>query len=287
MGKRTKRANLKPPGKCAFCGAGHLTREHVWADWLKPYVPRTLTHTSQAVSRSAISMFSDHRIHSQGKGILTGPGDPHSKRLRIVCGTCNSGWMSQLQEQAKPLLIQLIAGNWPNLSPHDQRVLAAWATMFTMVVEFADLNTLVTPFSQRDEFRQTRVPPKGWAVWIGRFDGFLWRGVFNHFGWRPPLVVTGAAPSPAVALTAKLDSQSTAFVLGKVFFQTFSTIRTDPKIQERAFADRFGLRCIWPVSDNVVVRPDHILDDITADKVSSSLQPFPPNMVRRAWDAPV
>jgi hypothetical protein len=37
-------------------------------------------------------------------------GDPRSRRLQIVCGPCNNGWMSDLQTAAKPTLVPLITG---------------------------------------------------------------------------------------------------------------------------------------------------------------------------------
>jgi hypothetical protein len=36
--------------------------------------------------------------------------DPLSSQVRVVCGPCNSGWMSQLQNQAKPFLTPLFEG---------------------------------------------------------------------------------------------------------------------------------------------------------------------------------
>ena len=32
----------KPPGRCIFCGKVGLTKEHMWADWLRSYIPREL-----------------------------------------------------------------------------------------------------------------------------------------------------------------------------------------------------------------------------------------------------
>lgn len=34
------------PQTCAFCGDTDLTREHVWADWLKAYLPSLINGVS-------------------------------------------------------------------------------------------------------------------------------------------------------------------------------------------------------------------------------------------------
>jgi hypothetical protein len=190
--------------------------------------------------------------------------------------------MSRLQTRAKPLLIPLIGGEWPPLSGYEQKTIAAWATMFTMVVEFADPNTLTIPFQQRDHFRLTQTPPDKWVVWIGNFNGGLWRGVFNHFAWGPPAVWSQPDSSP-VTLTDKTDSQSTAIAPGRLFLMTFSTTRLGLKVEERAFARRFGLRVLWPDPDDPIIRPDQVLDDLSADTASASLSPLFP-FRRRAWE---
>ena len=88
-----KHASLKPPGRCIFCG---VTQEHMWANWLRSYIPRELT-------RHATSVEKVHPRNTE-QNIQTRTGDPHSRRIKCVCRACNNGWMSRLQENAKPFL---------------------------------------------------------------------------------------------------------------------------------------------------------------------------------------
>src|SRR6266566_295420 len=32
----------KPQGRCIFCGRTGLTKEHIWADWLKKFIPKNM-----------------------------------------------------------------------------------------------------------------------------------------------------------------------------------------------------------------------------------------------------
>src|SRR5271169_2401942 len=53
MSKKRLRQNLKPPGKCIFCGGPGVTHEHLFSDWLRDLFPRSAadTHTiAQAVA---------------------------------------------------------------------------------------------------------------------------------------------------------------------------------------------------------------------------------------------
>jgi hypothetical protein len=88
---------------CIFCGQSPTTREHIWADWLVQYIPKTMPkHNSTTTMLNA-----DRTVDKISK---VWGGDPRSRLLQIVCGPCNNGWMSDLQTAAKPTLIPLITG---------------------------------------------------------------------------------------------------------------------------------------------------------------------------------
>lgn len=127
---RPRRANLKPPGKCIFCGGHGLTKEHMWADWLRAYIPRAATehHTQSKVVYLEKDETSLHRR----------TGDPHSRRIRCVCLSCNNGWMSELQEDAKPFLVPMLKGERITLHRRAQTILASWIGMTVIVAEHVD-----------------------------------------------------------------------------------------------------------------------------------------------------
>jgi hypothetical protein len=60
--------------------------------------------------------------------------------------------MSRLQQSAKPLIVPLLTGQWPHLGAAEQQTLAAWAAMFTMVVELLDPQTNAHTFADRQAF---------------------------------------------------------------------------------------------------------------------------------------
>ena len=82
---------------CIFCPRTNLSREHVWADWLKQYIPKNASYHSSlsATAHPTYTEFKRRKIS----------GDIQSRKLRIVGELCNNEWMSQLQDRAKPYML--------------------------------------------------------------------------------------------------------------------------------------------------------------------------------------
>ena len=61
-----------------------------------------------------INQHVEHSVTMAGKTrvgppkIRNTPGNAWTKKIRVVCGTCNNGWMSRLETAAAPLLTPLI-----------------------------------------------------------------------------------------------------------------------------------------------------------------------------------
>jgi hypothetical protein len=286
-------SNPSKPGpikECAFCGARvKLTEEHIFAEWLAPYLPSGNFH-EHTVSQTIRNLTHNVSRVFWREGDLHRRSNPKNSTLKIVCEQCNTVWMSRLQTQVKPILLPMLQGRWPEInSPWERRILAAWAVMFTMVVEFADLNTQATSFSEREYLRLVLAPPNGWYVWIGLHKGPLWRAGSNHFGWANPIMLADERPETlAAALAAhhKPTVQCTGWVVGPVYFQTISSSNRGFKVDELTFAKRHGLRVVWPSDNLPIERPVDVLDDIAADNVSKALLPewVSRSTLRRAWE---
>jgi hypothetical protein len=161
--------------------------------------------------------------------------------------------------------------------------------MFTMVIEFADPSTQATTFADREKLRLNPEPPPGWCIWIGLHSGPLWTLGFNHFGWRKPSFFRGTDEEAALLLraltTAPKEAQSTGWVLGPLYFQTFSSNNPEIGVDEEAFAKTHGLANLWPSDDLPILRPSKVMDDIDADRASAALIPNTSRTgIRKAWE---
>ncbi|MGK5442143.1 hypothetical protein ACSNN7_10010 [Micromonospora sp. URMC 105] len=151
------------PSDCLFCErmtGAQLTEEHVWPEWLQ----------KQLVGRGAT-------FPGNGRGRETSPMGPKAR----ACLDCNTRWMSVLEIDAKPL----IADMWDHrreLEPHDQEVLATWATKMAVLVDGSAPQPLILR-GLAHELRVTRRPPTGTWVWA---SGFV--GPTNYLSaWAKPL----------------------------------------------------------------------------------------------------
>jgi hypothetical protein len=135
--------------RCAFCGAdGGLTNEDVLPRWLLT----ALEHPSVIGTV----------VYRQSKGR---PGDApavHSRRgksletkARVVCGTCNSTWMSQIEQSVGAFLPKLVKGRRVLLTRGRQEALARWSVKTILMLQHTHLRS-----------HQVVVPPADYAAFF-------------------------------------------------------------------------------------------------------------------------
>ena len=104
------------------------------------------------------------------------PGDPHHWQVSAVCEkNCNNGFMRRIENATKPHLIQLL-GNCPfRLAPEQQRWIATWAVLKSVVGEHDTFGKPSMHHMQRRKLRFSNLPPEaGCGVWIGRYQRSEW-----------------------------------------------------------------------------------------------------------------
>ncbi|WP_124947527.1 hypothetical protein [Sulfurirhabdus autotrophica] len=259
--------------RCIFCGDPANSKEHLWADWLKRYVPRNFSERIHQASISRFDAAAEEYPHYPIRETLR-PGDPHSQKLRIVCSTCNNEWMAFLQEETKPILIPLITGEFLSLTPGEMNLLSRWATMFTMIAEFKDRLTIVTPQNQRDQFMNSGALPNNWLVSLGRYSGQKWVGVFNHLALHIPDSRDRTIKFDSQGCELQANSQCTTFAIGKVIFNTFSCVEDNLFAsileQYQEFCDYFKLSLISKGQFNNFADSENTIDDNSANLLSNS-----------------
>src|SRR6516164_4518348 len=152
----------RPQRTCIFCGGKGLTYEHAFAEWLQACLK----------SDQSEHYFGDHDLwpNHVTHTIKKWGGDPYHRRLRIVCKSCNGGWMSDLQQAVKSYLVPLLEGRNYILSLTAQEIMAAWATMSVMVSEyFVRPEKRSITQDERREFWLSGKPPTTFKIWIGRY----------------------------------------------------------------------------------------------------------------------
>jgi len=257
-----------PPAaeRCVFCNStAKKTREHIWGDWLKEYVPPSLNKHS-ILYHELDKPGADPRMSERIRA-----GDPLNATAKIVCATCNSGWLSILQKSTKPHLAPLLQGGNAFLTPEKQEKIAAWITMATMTAEFLTHNPrqIATTADQRRQFMDTCAPLDGWRIWIGYWQPHKLPQQWVHAS----LAIYDPEDIPNVEHfdgAPQTNTQVTTVRLGKLFFHVMSS--TDPKnialwdwrddVRSRAL-----LVPIWPIRDQFIVWPVHGMTDADAYRI--------------------
>jgi hypothetical protein len=211
-----------------------LSREHIWGKWLKAYVQSTMKKhhmQEEVVGRPGTPISIKSTIRA---------GDPLKSKIKIVCEACNNGWMSRIQQRAKPFLIPLIEGSTSVLGTVAQKAIATWCVMATMTAEYLthDLTSIAISQADRDWFRDHGSPPENWKIWIGRYHGN--RGQWTHF--VVPVLSRGTTNS-ADDRRAAPNTQTTTFIVGRLLVHVMST-SGDPDIISR---------WVWPLGSRLAV----------------------------------
>jgi hypothetical protein len=257
------------PKSCIFCEETRkMSGEHVWGDWTKDYVERTSnkhTHANVFVPKPGAPESAVVRIRA---------GDPLDSKVHVVCQPCNNGWLSEIQNRAKDLLIPLFNGNPCDLSPDDQAALATWMAMATMTGEFlsADRKRIAIPQSDRTWLMDRKTAPPGWHVWAGHYERRDWPAQWVKAGF--PIVNADELPAVISDEDKRPTMQTTAFTVGKLF--VFAMSSEFPEIPagwdwRTAPLARTKLVKLWPTTEQTIKWPPESMDDVDADAFAGAV----------------
>jgi hypothetical protein len=159
-GKRSGRVTPPKAKHCLFCGSTtKLSYEHVFPKWL-----RQTGHTGDGW-REIIDERSTptNRIEK---------GSPFNKKLKVVCAPCNNEWMSELEDDAKPILMEMFNTTGQMvLEAEGQLTLANWAFKTICVLGQLGTGKPQIPPEHPRELCSTGLPPAQCQIWIGTATG--------------------------------------------------------------------------------------------------------------------
>jgi hypothetical protein len=91
--------------------------------------------------------------------------------IKCVCGDCNSGWMSEIENAGQPIIERMIKGEPVTLDAKRQMALATWICLKTVLGQYLDPIT-PGPHDWLDFlFRHHGPPSTGWFIFAGKYSG--------------------------------------------------------------------------------------------------------------------
>lgn len=165
MPKKSRQTSRHRAGYCLFCNTAATSHEHLWSDWMGKFFPDGFKYYENLTQR--------RRSNSSENGPANQrDGGPWTKTFKAVCERCNHGWMSEIEESVKPLLMNLALGRNISLASGDQKDLTRWIALKMMVSEFCDLGRNRTEVFDVQDYRGIR--KEDWNV-PSRFKSWIIR----------------------------------------------------------------------------------------------------------------
>ena len=246
MPKAVTQPYAKGRRQCIFCEGYGVTKEHLFAEWMKMLFPRdgSTTHTAAHIT------WPDKIISRVPKDIrMQRQGHIGSKRARVVCGKCNNGWLSQLETWAKKAIPPMAIGRRCNLVPEGQAKLATWAVKTAMVAEQLQLREIGITQAERTFLMVNQAPPDGWYVYVGSYVGGDWAelSVFQTRGRVSPTPLLHPDKAPHYV-------QATTFGAGHILFSVVSS-SLPSAVAKFSRWEPYKLIQIWPPQPRSVLWP--------------------------------
>lgn len=137
----------------------------MWPDWLRKVILE---------SRASGGMKHFHAEIERGGDTKKFKSPKLEIRVGMPCESCNQGWMSGLESQAKKFMAQMVyRGEKTLLDPDRQALLTRWVIKTAMVYEFTSAATEWKYFSddERLAFKERFELPQNIWIWVARYDG--------------------------------------------------------------------------------------------------------------------
>jgi hypothetical protein len=251
---------------CLFCpNTENFTLEHVWPEWVSNCLDRTGRMRFWVLKRSATEKPVEKLWNAPRLNLTT----------RKTCKSCNTGWMSVLEQKASNLLCPMIQkGIRRSLSDDDQLLIAIWLIKTVMVFEGTNRQTREMYFSERDR-NHLRVkwtpPPIVSNVWLASYRG-------PRVGSYVPLDLVASHPT-----AGQSKAHIATLAIGHLVMQMFS-MRPPKGLPEGSTITFEGSDFttaalpIWPFADTAVNwPPPFYLGDRTLDAFARRFLPPKPS----------
>lgn len=181
---------------CLFCDGTSLTLEHVWPDWISKHLYGQPKH-----GRFTARRFEGVDRHAVGD---TFKASELNIKARVVCASCNNGWMSELEAVTQPVLKPLLLGDSMSLDDLAQTTLRAWIVLRAMILERSGpaITTFYTE-AERRAFAHTSLEPKdGTYIWVFQYQNKQWAARSNIMNGGLHMVRGGPQTNRLQVITA-------------------------------------------------------------------------------------
>jgi hypothetical protein len=134
-----------------------VTREHVWPDWFRRFTGEIgvpFPHDQQT------------EVDGESERYKEWEAPPFSLTVRAFCAPCNNGWMSELEDRAKNLILPFFDSWGRSWHRRQQRDLATWALLRAIVLDQTHPESAAIPPRVVEHLYRERRPPEELKIWL-------------------------------------------------------------------------------------------------------------------------
>ncbi len=207
-----------------------------------------------------------------------GERNPFTTVCGDVCQECNTGWMHELEESAKPVLRNLIQGDSRKLKFWRQTLGGTWAVKTAMVWDSVVPRAHTIPRTVLHTLHRTQRLNLRQQVWIGRYVGAQPHHSFRQTAAHVVGPVTGGLDDPNEA-----HAYIAALSVGQLAFVVYGHVLGVPHPLNLPEALTSKLIDVWPPTQDVLVWPpaETLTDDDLELVVYSLGLPMEPEQATR------
>lgn len=151
--------------KCAFCQLSpptvRITKEHLFRRWFHNVLAPGARST--ILEQSYLGGLHNEQRRSQ----IIIPKTQFDLEINEICKKCNEGWLNDIEESSKDVLVDCAKGIRERLTQEDQHKLSVWAAKTAMVRALFDKGRRVIPSEHYVQLKDTQQPPYNTQVWVG------------------------------------------------------------------------------------------------------------------------
>jgi hypothetical protein len=224
---------------CVFCGKeSEKAKEHIWPRWLQIETTGSTTELYRGSHFITFNPVDISRRVQYGETLVFGS----------VCSSCNTGWMSSLENECKPVIKELIADTNKiiHLNKSERQVLALWAFKTALMINAGSNYRKIIPDDHYNHIYKHRTLPEDLKVDVCHIKKY------KELAWRQSQVSFGVVPKEKQAEFIELAKDSyritmqiKSFGIRLIYF---------PTAKEKGYAIKIDdyQKCyrIWPYQEN-------------------------------------
>ena len=156
--------------ECLFCIAGSkMSKEHIWAAWSKELHSQSEMYGIVKGRADKAERTTSIHTYYERQGALS------TYKVLGACTDCNNGWMSQYENDLKPILEAMMRGESLFLNAEERLALTEYFTFKILLLD-ADFDPLY-PSDVARAFYKDRTLPEGMDIHIFNCADGNWTGI--------------------------------------------------------------------------------------------------------------